>query len=136
MFGIVTDRTVLHPLKVSKVAQMNGCLRLCSYVNVYPISDSSEAAGHLILSTLLPTVPTCQFKSSATSSRVSSHSHHILIFKAPRRDLTCHERYHRKKKKKRMMKRRFGTRAGRANKAASRLSGQEAWMMELILKAA
>lgn len=76
---------------------MNGCLRLCSYVNVYPISDSFEAASHLILSALLPTVPTRQFKSSATSSRVSSHSHHILIFKASRRDWTCQERYRRKK---------------------------------------
>lgn len=88
---------MLHPFKVSKVAQMNGFFRLRSYVNVYPISDSFEAASHLILSALLLTVPTRQFKSSATSSRVSSHSHHILIFKASRRDSTCQERYRRKK---------------------------------------
>lgn len=41
---------MLLPLKVSEVAQMNGCLPLHSYVNVYPISDSSEAVGHFILS--------------------------------------------------------------------------------------
>lgn len=50
MFWIVTGGRMLLPLKVSQVAQMNGCLRLRSYVNVYPISDSSEAVGHLMLS--------------------------------------------------------------------------------------
>lgn len=99
---------------------MNGCLRVRSYVNVYPISDSSEAAGHLMLSVETPTVPTRRFKSSATSSRVSSHSRHILIFKATRRDSTCQERYHKKKtKKKNMMEHRFGARARQANRDAS-----------------
>lgn len=63
-----------HPLKVSEVAQMNGCLRLLSYVNVYPISDSSEAVGHLILS-VWPRL------SPHTGSKVQSlpqGSHHIL----------------------------------------------------------
>lgn len=46
----VSDRRLSHPLKVGEVAQINGRLRVYSYVNVYPISDSSEAVGHLILS--------------------------------------------------------------------------------------
>lgn len=96
LFWIFLDRRMLPPFKVSELAQMNGCLRLRSYVNVYPISDSSVAVGHLILSVWPPTVPARRFKSSVTSSRVSSHSRHILIFKATRRDSTCHERYRRK----------------------------------------
>lgn len=48
---------MLPPLKVTRVAQMNGCSRLSSYVNVYPISDSSEAVAHLILSALAPDCP-------------------------------------------------------------------------------
>lgn len=48
---------MLPPLKVSRVAQMNGYSGPSSYVNVYPISDSSEAVGHLILSALAPDCP-------------------------------------------------------------------------------
>lgn len=36
---------------------MNGCLRVRSYVNVYPISDSSEAVGHFISVCAASTVP-------------------------------------------------------------------------------
>lgn len=143
--AITGQEDAVASLKVSKVAQMNGGSRRCSYVNVYPISDSSEAVGHLILSVLAPpTVPAHQFKSSLTSSRVSSRSHHILIFEASRNRLELSWVIQqnkkktggdRKRRKMMMMKQRFGAMAGQPNRAASWLSG-EAWTIELILKAA
>lgn len=65
---------MVPPLKVCKVAQMNGCLKLSSSVNVYPISDSSEAVGHLILSVL----PRLSPHVSSKVQPLPQGSHHIL----------------------------------------------------------
>lgn len=96
---MVTGGRLRLPLKVGQVAEMNGRFRRRSYVNVYPISDSSEAGGHLM---------------SSAESRPSPHvgskvqplpqgSHRILatswLLEARRRDAACQERYQHPKEK-------------------------------------
>lgn len=65
---------MLLPLKVSNVAQMNGGLRVRSYVNVYPIRDSSEAVGHLMLSA----EPRLSLHAGSKVQPLPQGSHHIL----------------------------------------------------------
>lgn len=118
LFWVVTDRTMPLPLKVSEVAQMNGGLRQHSYVNVYPISDSSEAVGHLMLSV----EPRPSPHDGSKVQMLPQGSHHIFAtfwFLELRRVSSCQEIPQRKP----MMKHRFWARAPQTSKDASWLSG-------------
>lgn len=85
------------PLKVGQVAEMNGRFRRRSYVNVYPISDSSEAGGHLMSSAESRPSPHVGSKVQPLPQGISSHSHHMLG--PPSR--ACQEEYRHPKEKRR-----------------------------------
>lgn len=78
---------------------MNGCLRPHSYVNVYPISDSSEAVGHLILSVYGPDLSPRNAGSKVQP--LPQGSHHILatswFSKLHGETWTCQGRYRKKR---------------------------------------